>query len=135
MCFTLFHVFSVFLPYSSSHIFHILHCIFSIFHSLQCLYLIFHVFQFSRHILWTRLCISHFPCFSVFLAIFQVVQCVFLISPLFTVFLAIYQVLPCDFLIFLTCHFSCHIPGPTVCVCVCVSFSTFFGFLAILQVL
>ena len=92
---------------------------------------LFHVFQFSCHIpvlpfstfysvfwhiLGPRLWISHFPRFSVFITIFQVLQCVFLILPPFSVFLAIYQVLPCAFLIFLICHFSCHIQDPTVCV-------------------
>jgi hypothetical protein len=73
-------------------------------------------FLFSRYIPNPRLCISHFPNFSVFLTIFQVLQCLFLILPifqcfspysrsyhvsfsfsLFVSFLAIFQVLMCFF--------------------------------------
>ena len=101
---------------------------------------LFHVFQFSCHIpvlpfstfysvfwhiLGPRLWISHFPRFSVFITIFQVLQCVFLILPPFSVFLAIYQVLQCAVLIFLICHFSCHIQDPTVCVSHFSRFSVF----------
>ena len=78
--------------------------------------------------------IYHFQSFSVFLAIYHVLHCVFLIFkyfqfsrhtpgptlcishlPHFWVFLAIFQVLQCVFLIFHVFRFSCHIPGPTVC--------------------
>ena len=116
-------------------------------------------------------CISHFSHISLFLAIFQVQQCVFLIlhvfqcfSPYFmsyhgifsfssffqfsrlnlgptvyisplsrlSVFLAIFQVLPCEFLIF---HlFQCFSPYSRS-KCVFFSFSTFFCFLPIIQVL
>jgi hypothetical protein len=67
------------------------------------------------------------------------------------VFLAIFQVLQFVFLIFYDFQFSCHTPGPTECIShispvrvylaiyrshsVFVSFSTFFCFLTILQVL
>jgi hypothetical protein len=78
------------------------------------------------------LCVSHFASFSVFLTIFQV--------------------LPCDFLIFLICQFSCHNPTVSISSCprflvfspysrsysVCFSFFTFFRFFfffAIVQVL
>ena len=50
--------------------------------------------QFSRHFTDPRLCISPFPSFSVFLATFQLLQCVFLILHVF--------------------QFSHHIPGPTM---------------------
>jgi hypothetical protein len=66
-------------------------------------------------------------------------------------FLPIFQVIPFEFLIFLICPFSCHIPGPTVCVShfprfsafssyswsynVHFKFSRFSVFLAIFQVL
>ena len=89
--------------------------------------------------------------FFSFLAIFQLIQCVFLILHVFSLYLAIFQVLPYEILIFLLCQFSRHNPGPTVCVShvprcsvflpysrsniVCVSFSMLFSFLAILQVL
>ena len=68
---------------------------------------------------------------------------------LFVSFLAIFQVLQCEFLILLVCQISCHIPVPTVCIShlhvfqcfspysrsysVCVSFYTFFSFLATIQ--
>jgi hypothetical protein len=77
-------------------------------------------------------------------------MCVFLFAR-FSVFLAIFHVLLCEFLIFLICQCSRHIPGPTVCVSVfphfsvfsiqsrsysvCFSFSTFSVFLAICDVL
>jgi hypothetical protein len=73
-----------------------------------------------------------FSCFSLFLAIFQVLQCEILIFLVclffrhitgptvwvshfsrFLCFLAIFQVLPCWFLIFLVCQFSQHIPEIT----------------------
>ena len=90
------------------------------------------MFQFSRNIPCPAVCISHFSHFSIFLAIFHLLQYVFLIfhvfqcvlpystsysvhfSLRFSVFLAIFQVLPSDFLIFLAVKFSCHIPGPKV---------------------
>ena len=50
-------------------------------------------------------CVSHFARFSVFLPIFQV--------------------LPCEFLIFLVCQFSRHFPGPTVCLSHFTRFSVF----------
>ena len=81
-------------------------------------------------------CVSHFPCFSVFFAIFQIIQCAFLILnvfhcftrysrsysvhfsfPRFSVFFAIFQVLQCAFLffhVFLAFSF-CHILGRTGC--------------------
>ena len=94
------------------------------------------------------MCISHFSTFFSFLAIFQVLQCVYLIFHDFQCFLPysrsyqlIFSISELSF--FLTysrsysVHFSfftfftvsCHIPGPTVCV----SFSTFLSFLAIFQ--
>ena len=50
----------------------------------------------------------------------------------FTVFLDIFQVLPCDFLIFLGGQFSCHIPYPTVFV---FHFPPISVFLAIFRIL
>ena len=92
---------------------------------------LFTLFSVSRHIPGPTVCVTHFSRFSVFLPIFHV--------------------LPCEVLIFLISQFSRHIPGPNVCVshfprfsvfspysrtnCVCFSFSTFFSFLTIFQVL
>ena len=45
---------------------------------LQCVCLIFHVFQFSHQNPGPTVCISHISHLSLFLAIFQVLQCVFL---------------------------------------------------------
>ena len=88
-------------------------------------------FQFSRHNPGTRVCISHFPGFWLFLTLFQVIQCLCLILQLLT--------------------FSRNHTGPTQCISqfyvshcflphskyysVCLSFSTIFIFFAILQVL
>ena len=76
------------------------------------MFLIFHDFLFSRHTPGPTVCISHFFRFSVFLAIFQVIECLCLI--------------------FHVCQFSCQNPGPTVCVS---HFARFSVFLAIFQVL
>jgi hypothetical protein len=92
------------------------------------------VFCFLPYSRSNSVCVSFSMIFS-FLAVFQVLQCVFLIQHVFqcflpysrsysvyfsfctfSVFLAIMQVLPCEFLIFLVCQLSCHIPCPTVCV-------------------
>jgi hypothetical protein len=59
-------------------------------------FLIFHVFLFSPNIPGDKVCISHFPRFSVSLTIFQVLQCLFLIFHVF--------------------QYSRHIPGPTLCI-------------------
>ena len=57
--------------------------------------------------------ISHFPQFSVFLAILQVIHCTFLIKTVFR-FFTIFPVLQCAFFIFHIFSVSCHIPGPKV---------------------
>jgi len=95
-------------------------------------------------------CVSHFVQFSVFLAIFHVIPCEFLIfyvfqfsRPIipgptvdlshfshFPVFLDVFQVLPCEFLIFLFGQFSCHIPGPTVCISHFSRFSMFLFYIS-----
>ena len=107
--------FSGFKPYSRSWSVHFSLCTFftvsRIFQLLQCVCLLFHVFQFSRHIPGAPLCVSHFTCFSGF-------------SP--------YSRSYHDFLMFLLCQFSRHIQGHYI---VCFSFSKFFKFLAIFQVL
>ena len=112
------------------------------FHYLTSVILIFRDFKFSRHIPGSTVCISHFSGFSVissffkwssgcfsfsmifsFLAIFYVVQWIFLNFPPFSVLLAIFHVLKCVFLIFRDFQFSRHIPGPTVCISHFSSFS------------
>ena len=104
--------------------------------------LILHNFQFSHHSPGPILCISHIAIFSLCLAIFHVLQCVFLILhvyhcflpyftsyhvscsfSLFVSFLAIFQILQCKFLIFLVGQFSHHNLDPTVCIS---HFFTFF---------
>ena len=60
-------------------------------------------------------CFSFFM-ISCFLAIFHVLQWIFLNFQPFSVFLAIFQDLKCVFLIFRDFQFSRHIPGPTVCI-------------------
>ena len=107
----------------------------AIFHVLKCVFLNFCDFQFSCHIPGSTVCISHFSRFSViksffkwssgcfsfsmifsFLAIFHFLQCTFLNCPTFSVFLAIFHVQKYASLIFRDFQFSCHIPGPTVCI-------------------
>ena len=109
--------FSICSPYSRSYSVHFL---FLMSFSFSChvpdhtvLFLIFHVFQFSRHILGHTVCISHFPRFSVFLAMFHVIQCLCLI---FNVFQS-----------------SRHILGPTVCISHFQSFSVFFSIYQVLK--
>ena len=60
-----------------------------------------------------------------FLAIFQVIQCMFLIFHFFSGFLPIFHVLPYVFLIFLVFLNSRHIPGLSVCVSHFPRFSVF----------
>jgi hypothetical protein len=123
ICVAHFSWFWIFSPYSRSCS---VHFSFSMVCSVSCHILLatvyfshFNDFQFSVHIPDHRVCISHFPTFSVFLSIIQVLQGVFLIfhvfqcfSPYFTSyfvcfslsmifsFLAILHVLQCVFLIF-----------------------------------
>jgi hypothetical protein len=132
-------------------IFHVLQCTFLIFHVFECfppysrlLRQIFQIFQFSWHILGPTVCISDFSRFSIFLAIFYFLQCVFLLfndfqfschipGPTvcishfshFSVFLDIFQVLQCVFLIFHDFQFSCHTPCPSLCISVFSRFSMF----------
>ena len=94
----------------------------------QCWYLIFHVFQFSRHN--PGVSISFFTLFKVSRHISHPTVC-FSFSMIFS-FFTIFQVLQCAFLIF---HFfKCFSPYSRS-YRFCVSFSTFFGFLAIILVL
>ena len=87
--FLMFHIFHCFLPYSRSYSVH---------------FSLFTFFSVSCNIPDT-VCISHFPRFLVFFAIFQVKQCFCLIFHIF--------------------KFSRHIPGPTVCIFYSSHFSVF----------
>ena len=81
VCVSYFSRFSSFLHYSKSYS---VHFSFSMFCSVSC------------PIPDPKVSISHFPPFSVFLAIFQVIQCLCLIFHIF--------------------HFFRHTPGPTMCI-------------------
>jgi hypothetical protein len=110
-------------------IFYVLHYVSPYLRSFTVCFSFCMFFSVSRHIPGCTVCASHFVCFSLFLAIFKV--------------------LPCEFLIFLVCQYSHHFPDPTVCgspfpcisdflpcsrsSSVCVSFSKFFRFLTILK--
>ena len=77
--------------------------------------------RFSFFLPYSRSYSVHFS-FSTFLsgffffAIFQVLECPFLIIRDFSVFLDKFQITQCLCLIFHVFQFSWHIPGPTVCV-------------------
>ena len=86
-------------------------------------------FSVFRHNPGPTVCFSHFARCSVFLAIFQVLPCEFLIFILFH-FPAIFQVLQCVFLILhIFLCFSPHSRSYSVCS----SFSTFFSFFTIIE--
>ena len=78
---------------------------------------LFTFFSVSRHMPGPKVCVSHYSRFSVFLAIFQVLQCVLFIFHVFQCFFfAIFQVLQCPFLFFHVFQFSRYIPGPMLCI-------------------
>ncbi|SFW06963.1 Uncharacterised protein [Chlamydia abortus] len=79
------------------------------------MFLIFHDFQFSCHIQCPTVDISKFSTFFSFPPQFHVLK--LCISHFHTVFLDIFHVLKCVFLIFRAFQFSRHIPGPSVCIC------------------
>ena len=145
--FLIFYVFECFSPYSISNSVCVLFSTFwrflTIFTSYSVHFSLFTFFTVSSHIRGPTMMISHFPRISVFLAIFQVI--VFVSHfPLFFFFS-----FPA-FINFLECAFI-HIPSQIVFMSyfprfsvfspysrsysVCVSFSMFFSFLPILQVL
>jgi len=139
--------YSVFLSYLNFSlflaIFQVLQCVsqfasfsvfLAIFQVLPSEFLIFLVCQFFffRHIQCPAMCVSHFPCWSVFLPYSMSYKVNFQFS-LFVSFLAIFHVLQCGFLIF-TFFFQCFWPFSRS-YSVCVSFSTFVSFLATIQVL
>jgi hypothetical protein len=134
-------------------IFQVLQCTFLVFHvfkwfshfsSLQVDFLIFHDFQFSchvtcptvdlskfstlfsfpRHISRPKVCISHFPWFSVFSPYSRSFSMHFSFFRFFSDFV-IFQVVMWMFLIFHDVRFSFHIPCPTVDIS---KFSTLFSF-------
>jgi hypothetical protein len=106
----------------------------SIFQVIQCLYLIFHVFQVSCHSTVPTMYFSYlkFPMyfkylkFSLFCIYCMSHSVCFSFHTFFSVFLAIFHVLLCEFLLFLVCQFSRHIPGPIVCISQYVTYSTVF---------
>ena len=101
----IFHINEWFSPYSRSNSVCVPFSIFYFkflakFHVLPDDFLISWVGQFSCHIPGPVVCISHFSHISMFLAIFQVIQCLCLF---FHVYLFV-------------CLFFHHIPGPTLCI-------------------
>ena len=130
---------------------------------MQCLSLIFHVYLFSLQNTGPTVCISHFPRILLFLAIFYVLQCSFLILQFF-IFLAIFQLIHClclifhvfqfflfvcflfslfffplsrsysvHFTLFHVFKFSCHIPAPKVWISHFPHFTVFFAIFHSLQ--
>ena len=93
----------------------------------------FTFFTVPCHIPGPKVCVSHLALFSVFLAIWQVSQCLCLIFQYFFFsFLTIVHVPQCVFLIFHVFYcFSPHYKSYTVCF----SFSMICSFLAIIQAL
>ncbi len=138
--FTLFSDFIIFRRWADVFIFHDFQFSFAIFHVLQWTFLNFPPFSvFLAYISRPKVCISHFPWFSVFSAIFQVLQCAFLIfsfsrflvislffksssgmflfSMIFS-FLAIFHVLQWTFLNFppFSVFLASIFPRPKVCI-------------------
>ena len=103
----------------------------TIFHAIQCLCFIFLIFQFSCHIPCGRVFVFHFPRFS-FISPYSRSDSVFVTFSTFCIFIAIYQVRQCAFLIFHVIH--CFSPYSTF-YGVCFPFCSFSVFLAIFQVL
>ena len=79
----------------------------TIFQVIQCLCFVFHVFQFSCHIPGKRVFLFHFPRFS-FISPYSRSDSVFVTFSTFCIFIAIYQVRQCAFLIFHV--FQCFLP-------------------------
>ncbi len=137
VCISHFPWFSVFSPYSRSYSVHFLFFTFFfdfvIFQAVKWMFLIFHDFQFSchipcatvdisklsnffsfrRHISPLKVCMFHFPWFSVFSPYSRSYSVHFSFFTFFSDFV-IFQVVKWMFLIFHDFQFSCHIPCPTV---------------------
>ena len=77
---------------------------------------LFTFFSVSRHIPGPTVCISHFSRFSVFLAIFQVLQCAFLIFHVFQCFLPYSRSYSVSVSFSMFFSFFRITPGPTVCI-------------------
>jgi hypothetical protein len=108
------------------------------------------ILSVSQYISLPIFCVSHFPNFSIFSPYSRSYSVHFSFSP-YSVFLPIFHILQCVFLIFHYFEFSCHDPGPTVCIShflpfqcsspyftsysACFSFFMIFCFLAIFQTL
>ena len=107
--FLIFHFFSVFLPYSRSYSVH---------------FSFFSFFSVSRHISHPTVCFSHFPWFSLHIAILQVPDYAFHIFHILE-FFSPYSRSNCVCVSFCTFFsVSCHIPGSTMCI-------SFFMFLSV----
>ena len=137
VCISHFPRFSVFSPYSRSYSVHFsfftFFSDFVIFQVVKWMFLIFHDFQFSchipcptvdiskfstffsfpRHISRPKVCISHFPWFSVISPYSRSFSVNFTFFMFFSDFV-IFQVVKWMFLVFHDLQFSCHIPRPTV---------------------
>ena len=86
----------------------------TIFQFIQCLCLNFHFFKFSRQNPSTTACISQYFTYS---TIFRDISAPTVGAShikYFSMIFAIIHVVACEFLILLVCHFSRHIPGPTM---------------------
>jgi len=117
LCILIFHVLQCFLPYSRSSSvcfsFFMFLGFLAKFHVLQRAFLNFHIFQVSRNIPGTIVCIYHFPSFSVFLAVSRSYNVHFSFSSFFS-FIAIFQVLHVQFSFCKFFIIFCHITGPRV---------------------
>ena len=83
---------------------------------LQCVFSFFTFFTMSRHIPGPTVCVSHFARCSVFLAIFQVLACEFLIFSYCSIFSPYYMLYSTHFSLSMIFSVSRLIPGPTVCI-------------------
>ena len=118
-------LFSFSMIFTFPFILQVLQCAFLIFHDFECfspyswsysVHFSFSTFlSVSNHVGGPTLCVSHFPWFSVFSPYSRPTVCISHFSR-FSVFLAIFHVLQCVFLIFHDFQFSCHTPCPTVCI-------------------
>ena len=103
----------------------------AIFQVLQFVFLFLHFFSVSRHIPCPTMWVSHVPRLSVFSPysrFYSVCFSILYVFPRFSPYSRFYH----DFLMFLLCQFSWHIQGHYI---MCFSFSKFFKFLTIFQVL
>jgi len=83
---------------------------------LHCVFPFFHVFQCFWHISRPTVCVSPFPWVSVFFSGYSRKYSVHFSFSSFWVFRDTFQVKKSFSLIFHVFQFSCHIPGPAVCI-------------------